>query len=43
MELTKTEVEVIAAAVEQATGASLRELNDLQLAAVAGGIGDTVL
>ena len=38
----KTEVAVIQEAVSEATDAQLRELSDLQLAIVGGGICDTI-
>jgi hypothetical protein len=43
MEQTKIENAQLEAAANEATEAQLRELNDLQLAFVGGGAGDTVL
>ena len=42
MEFTKTEVIAVEQVTEQANDESLRELRDLQLALVGGGIGDVV-
>ena len=42
MELNRIEVAAVEEAVDQAE-AQLRELNDLQLALVGGGSGDTIL
>ena len=42
MEFTKVEVNVIEQIVNQATEIEVRELNELQLALVGGGIGDVV-
>ena len=42
MEHTKIEVAVIEKAVIEATDAQLRELNELQLAFVGGGVGEIV-
>ena len=43
MEHTNTEVAKLQKAVDDATEAQLRELNDLQLAFIGGGIGETAL
>ncbi len=43
MEHTNTEVMKLEQAVSDATEAQVRELNDLQLAFVGGGIGETAL
>ena len=42
MELNKLEVAVLEEAVKEATDAQIRELGDLQLALVGGGIGTVV-
>jgi glutamyl-tRNA reductase len=42
MELNRTEVEVVQAAIAEAES-KLRELADLQLALVGGGIGETAI
>ena len=43
MELNKMEVAVVEEVVSKVAGGDLRELNDLQLAFVGGGIGDTAV
>jgi hypothetical protein len=43
MEFAKTEMTVIEEAVQEAGRSDIRELNDLQLALVGGGIGDVVV
>ena len=43
MEHTNVEVAKLQKAVDDATEAQLRELNDLQLAFIGGGIGETAL
>ena len=43
MENTKIEVAVVEAAICEAMEAQLRDLNELQLALVGGGCGDTIL
>jgi len=43
MELSKSEVATVEAAAALAAKAQLEELNDLQLALVGGGIGETIL
>ena len=43
MEHTNNEVAIIERVVVEATEKQLRELNDLQLAYVGGGIGDTLM
>jgi len=42
MEFAKTEMTVVEVAVQEAARNELRELNDLQLALVGGGIGDVI-
>jgi hypothetical protein len=42
MEFTKTESQIIEEAVNETHDASVRDLNDLQLAFVGGGIGDCI-
>ena len=42
MEFAKTEMTVVEDAVQEAARNELRELNDLQLALVGGGIGDVI-
>jgi hypothetical protein len=42
MELTKIEVEIIEKVVTEANQSHVRELNELQLVLVGGGIGDVV-
>ena len=43
MELNKVEVSVVEDAATKAKDSQLRELNELQLSTVGGGIGETVL
>ena len=43
MELNNVEVEVIEKTLAQAANDQLRELNELQLLLVGGGIGDTII
>jgi hypothetical protein len=43
MELTKNEVAAIEKTAAEATDAQLRELNELQLAFVGGGVGEVTL
>jgi signal transduction histidine kinase len=43
MELAKEEVALVERAALEAQEAQLRELHDLQLAAIGGGIGNTIL
>jgi hypothetical protein len=43
MENTQLEVNVIEQTITQATEATVRELNELQLALVGGGFADTVI
>ena len=43
MELNKVEVSVVEDVAVKAMESQVRELNDLQLATVGGGIGETVL
>lgn len=43
MELNKAEISVVEDAAVMAAGCQLRELNELQLALIGGGIGETVL
>ena len=43
MEFNKAEVTVVEEAIQEAAGNDIRELNDLQLALVGGGIGDVVI
>ncbi len=42
MEFTKTEVNAVEETVQEATLSEIRELNDLQLALIGGGIGDVI-
>ena len=42
MEFAKTEMNVVEEAVQEAARNDIRELNDLQLALVGGGIGDVI-
>ncbi len=43
MEFAKTEMNVIEETVQQAASNDIRELSDLQLALVGGGIGDVLV
>ena len=43
MEFNKAEVIVIEEAIQEAVSNDIRELNELQLALVGGGIGDVVI
>ena len=43
MEFAKSELNVIEEAIQEAARNDIRELNDLQLALVGGGIGDVIL
>jgi hypothetical protein len=42
MEHTKIEIEAVETAIAEATDCRLRELNDLQLAFVGGGVGEVM-
>ncbi len=42
MEFAKSELNVIEEAIQEAARNDIRELNDLQLALVGGGIGDVI-
>ena len=43
MEFNKAEVTVVEVAIQEAVSNDIRELNELQLALVGGGIGDVVI
>ena len=43
MEFAKTEMTLVEEAAKEATQNDIRELNDLQLALVGGGIGDVII
>jgi len=43
MEFAKTELSVIEETVQTAASNDIRELNDLQLALIGGGIGDVIV